>query len=74
MPDFNEFLASIDPNEMGNKINTVTPLQILQFENGGLSNNEVAVLQQIYQRAIRASVDISLLYLHAYHDWLKECL
>ena len=73
LPGFHDFMASLDADELGARIDRRTPMQILQLQSS-LNEQELALLQQIYQRAVRDSVDISLVYLQMYHDWLRECL
>lgn len=73
LPDFNEFLESLDPDEMGSKIDQLIPLRLIEFN----INDQKAfknVLSMLYQQAAKDSVQISLLYLQAYHKWLQQYL
>jgi len=71
LPEFSEFLQSIDIDEMGRRINEEIPMQILHFQSNDIKAIENAA-KLLYQKAVDSSVGISLLYLQAYHEWLQK--
>lgn len=70
IPSFDDFLSSLDENEMTEIINKNQEPQIVWCE--GLSANEKAMFNLVYNKAVQQSLRVFLLYLHRYHEWLTE--
>lgn len=71
LPDFNEFLDSMDEDEMGREIESLAPMHIIQFPQ----NDPVAfqnAMNMLHRETMTRSVKISLLFLRKYHEWLQE--
>ena len=73
IPDFSEFLASIDVEEMGRRMGQVRPLEIIQFDANDLESAKAAAVL-LYQRAVEDASKITLLQLEAYHEWIQKQL
>ena len=70
LPSFDEFLLSIDNDEIGKEIDRLLPLHVILSEN--LTEAESKLASFIYQKAVTDAAKVSLLYLRKYHDWLQE--
>lgn len=73
LPDFDEFLASIDVDELKKKNARVVLPHVLQFSMGDPQaiRNALAI---IYQDAVQNSVSYMKVYLAEYHAWLSKQL
>lgn len=72
MKSFDNFLDSIDEEEMAEQIEKICPLEVIQWDGDPESVN--TLIQLIYKKGLIKSVDISLLYLRKYHEWLEGFL
>lgn len=70
VPSFDDFLASLDVDEVEREMDRLLPLHIIRGEN--LTETESKLASVIYQKAFSDSVKVSLLYLRKYHEWLQE--
>ena len=73
LPDFNAFLDSMDEDEMVQKIEALAPMHIIQFP----SDDPIAfqnAMNMFHRETMTRSVEISLLFLQKYHEWLQENL
>lgn len=73
LPDFSEFIASMDENEIGQAIEALAPMHIIQFP----ADDPVAfqnAMDMLHQETLVRAVKINLLYLQKYHEWLQENL
>ena len=73
LPNFDEFLSAIDQEELATKIEDLAYPQLISLKTV-LSEDDILMLQTRYKQALITSVKVSLLYLHQYHEWLKEYL
>lgn len=73
LPDFNEFLESMDTAEMGHAIEELAPMHIIQFNADDHAAFQNA-MDMLHQETLLRAVKINLLYLRKYHEWLQENL
>lgn len=71
LPDFSEFLASVDVDEMAREYNKLNELRIIQFRPDDPKAVSAAI-QMLYQKAMENSAQITMMTLQAYHDWLQK--
>lgn len=67
MQSFDDFLGSIDEEEMGNRIEMMCPPEVIQWD----ADSMPTFIQHIHMKCITESVNVSLLYLRKYHEWLE---
>lgn len=74
IPGFDEFLASIDLDKLGDKINELNLNRVIQISDASDPRNIGPLLNCVYQQSIEAAVKINMLNLRAYHEWLQKQL
>lgn len=75
IPDFSEFLASIDIDDVGKQIDELQLTRIYELQDNGLLTDPiVGLIQELYKNAIADANKIFFITLSAYHEWLKEHL
>jgi len=70
LPDFAEFAASIDKQELGVELNALDMPRIIQFDPNDKDAVEKATTL-LYQHTIIMAARISMLNLRKYHEWLQ---
>ena len=73
IPDFSEFVQSVDIEKIGKEIDAMNPPHIIQFDSNDKQALENAITL-IYQQAVSSAVKISMLNLQSYHEWLQKQL
>ena len=73
LPDFNEFINSMDEDEMERLIEALAPMHIIQFNSDDLASFQTA-MTMLHQETLTTAVKINFLYLRKYHEWLQENL
>ena len=74
MDSFYEFLRTLDTDKIAEEISQLNKgkpaaiVAIMSQENLG------SCLGELYKRAVQDALDISLIYLRHYHEWLSEQL
>lgn len=76
VPDFSEFLSSLDPDEIGSKINELHLSRIYQLQdNGQLTEPIIGLIQELYRNSVADACQIfTRVYLEEYHNRLQEYL
>lgn len=74
IPGFDEFLASVDWNELNARLAAGTPMKLLQIRADTFNQQQISVVEEIYRQAVRTANDLSLLNLRIYHEWLMSNL
>lgn len=74
LPDFSEFMDTLNEDEIVRAIEESVRPQILQVSNLNDPKNITAMVQVMYQNTISAATTISNIYLRAYHQWLQTQL
>ena len=72
MKSFNEFLESVDNEEFLQQADEISRQEIIETTIN--SENFGKMLELIYQRSAVDAVNLALLYLRRYHEWLSEQL
>lgn len=73
IPDFSEFIASINIEEFKEIIAESTPQHLFQFDPTD-TQSVLKAAELLQLEAARTSARISLFYLETYHAWLQEVL
>lgn len=70
LPDFSEFVSSVDIKKLKAEFEKATPCHIIQFDLSDTASVEKA-LALCMQEAAATAARISFSYLRAYHEWLQ---
>ena len=70
MKSFEDFMKTIDVNDIAEDINRISPPEIIVSDTS--PEALAACINSIYNKAVIASVNIALLYLRKYHEWLEQ--
>ena len=71
LPDFSEFLASVDIDEVAAQYNSLNEFRIIQFEAND-TKSIAAVANMLYQKAVSDAAQISMMTLQRSHEWLQK--
>lgn len=74
LPDFSEFLASIDEDAFETEVETSIGFHVAQIRNPLDRNDLNELVNWTILQSVDAATKISLIYLRAYHQWLSERL
>ena len=70
MKSFNDFLDSIDNDELVKEIKQIVIPSIVVTKTTPEAIS--ACINEIFNQAVAASVNVSLMYLRRYHEWLEQ--
>ena len=73
IPDFDEFMASLDPDETLRALAEINGDHVYQF-NSNDPQNWATFAKELHQQAIVAANRFTVFYLRQYHEWLREHL
>lgn len=73
IPDFSEFLSTIDAEEFTKGMQDAVPPHLVQFQSDDVKSIDTAV-QMAIAHAVKASFASSRLLLQQYHEWLQQHL
>ena len=72
MGSFDDFMASVDIEAIGARINEICPPEIILMSSS--PEDLSACMSQLYSKAVEAATQIMMINLRAYHDWLQTQL
>lgn len=73
LPEFDEFLASLDKETFEREMSRGTSVNIIDInllEPGNIQK----LIELIYHQSVKSAVNFSLNYLRLYHEWLRSRL
>lgn len=76
LPDFNDFLVTLDPDKIGKKIQDLHIERLYQIQSSEtLSDPVIGLIQELYRNSVADACQIvTRVYLAEYHKWLQEYL
>ena len=74
LPSFDQFLDSIDKEEVVKKINELNKLEFISVDDIRDPKNLESLIPMLMQRSAALGTKVSLIYLEEYHRWLSEQL
>ena len=74
MDSFYEFFRTLDTDKIAEEISQRNKGKPAAIVANMSQENLGACLGEIYKRAVQDDLDISLIYLRHYHEWLSEQL
>lgn len=74
MDSFNDFMRTLDTDKIAGEISQLYNGKPATIVANMSQENLGACLGELYKRAVQDALDISLIYLRHYHEWLSEQL
>ena len=76
IPDFNDFLVTLDHDKIGKEIESLHIERFYQVETSeNLSDPVIGLIQELYRNSVADACQIvTRVYLAEYHKWLQEYL
>ena len=70
LPDFDDFLGSLDPDELARELSKASELRVIEYDAASTEK----MIESVWAQAVDSSVRFTLAYLRLYHEWLRANL